>query len=228
MAVKGETESRLDRALALSKHGYIPIPICAGGKHIAFDAMSLVAYHAATRRKRFKDMAFQSLAFGLAMRPPGEADIRAWFSSHRGNIGIVSGHRQLIVLDFDQPAVFHRWTQSYPSLSRETPIERTPHGFHVYLACDEPTESSSLYLGRRKAGHLSGIGGYVVCSPSLVEGGRYEWLPGQSFSDLEPARMTDLAGASLFRSGWAKRHYDRLLRHGLYVPDEEMRPKVEE
>jgi hypothetical protein len=159
MPATGDALSLLDGALALCQRGYIPIPICVGGKHIDFEAMGLAPYHVATRRKRFKDMAFQSLAFGLAMRPPGADDIRAWFSNHRGNIGIVTGHRQLIVLDFDRPEIFRCWTEAYPTLARRAPIERTPHGFHVYLACDEPQETSSLYVRSRKAGHLFGIGG---------------------------------------------------------------------
>ena len=217
----------IDTALALRGVGMVCVPICAGGKHISFRAMDLPPYHVITARKRLKNAAFQALTFSLAMQPPTEQDLIAWFSGHDGNIGIVTGYRNLAVIDFDSPDSFSRWQRHSPDIAATAPTEATPGGFHVYLSCNEPIESSSIYFRGRKAGHLKALGGFVVCSPSRLQDARYQWLDGQSPFDCEPPSIPDLAAIDMHPTGWVRRHYDRLLGRGYFSPGEEFGPAAE-
>lgn len=209
-----------DIAAGLLRAGMIAIPLCANSKQIAYRAMGLPPYHVFVRRKRFMNLAFQSLAFYLALRPPGERRIRDWFSGHEGNIGVITGYRGLIVLDFDDAAAYGKWAARHGD-ALKTPAARSPTGYHVYLRCPTPIDSSSLYFGGRKAGHIKGYGGYVACSPSTIaDAGDYGWLEGRSPVDVEPATVTSLAAMSIQSRGPFRRAYDRLLSRGAYDPDE--------
>jgi hypothetical protein len=213
----------LDYARRLLETGLIPIPLCRNSKHIAFRAMGLPPYHVVAADKRLKDVAYQSLSFYLALEPPSEATVSGWFANHTGNIGIVGGSGGLVTLDFDSAADFHRWSRKYSSLAATTPVEKTPTGYHVYVRLPTPLPCTSLYFNRRKAGHLTGFGGYIACSPSILETGRgYGWLPYQSPFDVELAEVADLASISLYPTGWVRRHAYRLLGRGKFEAAEEM------
>jgi hypothetical protein len=210
----------VEYASRLRQRGLISVPVVADSKHIAFNQMGLPPYHAATANKHLKDLAYYSLAFNLALRPPSEADVARWFAGHSGNIGIIAGYRGLVILDFDDEEAFRHWQQKYSAIFGRTAAERTPRGFHIYLASPVPVLSTSLYFGSRKAGHIKGLGGYVVCSPSQYAGPIYEWFAGQSPLDVLPARVADLSDVSIYQAGWLKRRYDGWLRRGLYEPAE--------
>ncbi|MBW3098308.1 bifunctional DNA primase/polymerase [Pseudohoeflea coraliihabitans] len=208
-------------ASALRQKGVIAIPLCAASKHMSFGAMQLPPYHVVTARKRLKDVAYQSVAFHLALRPPSADESEQWFADASGNIGIVTGYRGLIVLDFDSPSAYRRWCQRYSSLAKSTPVARSRSGFHVYLTCARPTRCSSMYVDRRKAGHIKGLGGYVVCSPSRVDGRTYAWLPGQSLLEMDPIFISSLSDISIHPTGWLRRTYDGVLGRGYYEPEED-------
>ncbi len=217
--------SLIDYAKGLLHRGMICVPVCERGKQISFRSMDLPPYHEASGKKHLKDLAFSSIAFHLALKPPTEGEVADWFSGHTGNVGIVSGFNQLIVLDFDRMNVFRNWEKQYSDIARSTPVATSPRGIHLFLACQTLYESSSLYFGGRKAGHLKALGGYVVSSPSVVKEGEYQWIPGQSAFELSPYLIENLKAISMFQSGRMKRLHDRLLKRGSFIPDEKLYPK---
>nr|WP_225071307.1 bifunctional DNA primase/polymerase [Desulfuromonas sp. CSMB_57] len=207
----------VDYALQLLNKGFVCLPLRAGGKHLDLAAMGIEPLHLHTMGKRLKEAMFTGITMSLSLKPPGADDIERWFSEFSGNIGILAGHGNLIVLDFDCPAAFFRWRKSHTELVSRTPVAQTPGGFHVYLRSTQPTVTSSLYGGLRKAGHIKALSGYVVSSPSrLQDGSTYSWLPGQSPFDCSPQEVPDLGSLSLYGESPLKRVYDRILKRGYF------------
>lgn len=200
--------------------GLIPIPLCKNSKQISYRAMGLRPYHAFAARKRFKDVAFQSMAFHLALQPPCLDDIDRWLANHDGNLGIVAGFGGLIILDFDDKASFHKWSAANPHLA-DTPVEETKCGYHVYLRCQRPIGCSTLYMGKSKVGHIKGFGGYVACAPSRLGGSQvYHWLDGRSPLQVKPALISGLDAIGLEARSPLRRAYERLFSRGTYDPHE--------
>ncbi|MFO1183598.1 MAG: bifunctional DNA primase/polymerase [Bauldia sp.] len=210
----------LDYALALRAKGFIAVPLVGGGKHLDLAAMGYRPVHLATRRKVLKELAFTGIAFTLAQCPPPEETVRRWFAGDGGNLGILGGAGDLVILDFDSREVFERWRDRHAALVGSTPVELTPRGAHVYVRCPQPTVSSSMHFGFRRAGHIKALGGYAVSAPSrLRDGSSYSWVEGRSLLDVEPQIIGDLQAISLHPASPAKRWHDRLLRRGYFEPE---------
>ncbi len=211
------SETRAEYAARLLERGYVCLPLRAGGKHLDLEAMGYAPLHFQTLRKDLKELAFCSVAFQMSQKPPTEADVRNWFRDYTGNIGILGGFSDLLVLDFDKAAGYRAWQENHRDLTSRTPVARSPNGFHVYLRTREPTVSSSLHFGMRRVGHVKALGGYIVASPStLKDGGGYSWLENQSPFDLEPQPIENLASLSLGPVSPLKRYYDRVLKRGYF------------
>ncbi len=207
----------LDYALRLFDRGIICLPLREGAKHLDLEAMGYNPVHKQTMRKNLKELAFTGITFHLSQRPPSRADISRWFDGFHGNIGILGGCDNLLVLDFDNAGNFGRWRQMHEKLVRSTPVARSPGGFHVYLKSAEPVVSSSLHFGLRRVGHAKSLGGYVVSGPSVLKNGSsYSWLPGQSPFDVEPSAVANLAAVSLLPVSPLRHFYDRLGRRGYF------------
>ncbi|MBZ9676469.1 bifunctional DNA primase/polymerase [Mesorhizobium sp. ES1-1] len=206
-----------DYAVQLLAKGYICVPLRSGGKHLDLESMDYNPLHLQTRRKNLKELAFRSVAFQLSQRPPTSDDVSRWFQNSSGNIGIVGGYANLLILDFDKVSGYRDWSRMHQSLAERTPLARSPNGFHVYLRTEEPTISSSLYSGLRRVGHVKALGGYVVASPSMLrDGSSYEWVQGRSPFDVDPQPIASLADISLRSVAPLKRVYDRLLDRGFF------------
>jgi hypothetical protein len=107
------------------------------------------------------------------------------------------------VLDFDDEQMFKRFAHRHALLCASTPVEKTPNGYHVYLRSDVEVFCTSLYIDGRKGGHVSGVGGFVTCAPSVLADGRtYRWLPGQSFDEMQPIVVADLATLGISPTRW--------------------------
>lgn len=207
----------LDYALRLLDKGMVSLPLMRGGKHLDLPVMGYAPVHRETMRKDLKEIAFPAICFHLAQRPPTRAAIARWFDGFSGNIGIVGGLNNLLILDFDHVGHFEKWWKGREALVRSTPVARSRSGFHVYLRSARPLPSTSLHFGLRRMGHAKALGGYVVASPSaLKDGARYVWLPGQSPFDLDPVGITDLAELSLRPVSPIKEAYDRMLGRGYF------------
>ncbi len=206
-----------DYALRLRERGYICVPLRAGGKHLDLAAMEYDPLHLRTLRKDLKELAFTAVTFQLAQKPPGSGDIARWFRGFAGNVGILGGFSNLMVLDFDDAAGYRSWLADHKAIANATPIARSPSGFHVYLRTPEPMVSSSLHFGWRRVGHVKALGGYVVGSPSVLnDGSSYSWVKGQSPFDIEPQAVDGLGSLSLRPVSMLKHHYDRLLKRGFF------------
>jgi hypothetical protein len=122
--------------------------------------------------------------------------VAAWWDEQpRANIGIACGPSRLLVVDVDGERGAEAWTRLAGSNGGHpaTLTAETGRGCHVYF--DGPG-------GRSSAGKLGpgvdsrGVGGYVVCPPSVHEsGGVYRWVdpeapvmpvPGWLADALEP------------------------------------------
>ncbi len=184
-----------DYALKLLARGFVSCPVLPGSKYIDFAALGFTADAAINDRKRRRKLGHTSIAFSLSFRPVRADEVSAWFraAGDAANIGVVCGYNDLVVLDFDEDDAFDRFRKANPVLASTTPVEKTPNGYHVYLTGPADTFSTSLYLGLRKAGHVSGLGGFVTCAPSVLDTGRtYGWLPGQSLLEIEPKSVASL------------------------------------
>jgi hypothetical protein len=204
-------------AARLLEHGYICLPLRAGGKHLDLAAMEYDPLHLRTLRKDLKELAFTSTTFQLAQRPPGSGDIARWFRGFAGNVGILGGFSDLMILDFDDEAGYRAWLADHKAIVNATPMARSPSGFHVYLRTREPTVSSSLHFGLRRVGHVKALGGYVVGPPSVLkDGSSYGWLENRSPLDIEPQVVDGLGSLSLRPVSMLKHYYDRLLKRGFF------------
>jgi len=206
-----------DYVMKLLERGYICLPLRSGGKHLDLAAMGYDPLHLRTLRKDLKELAFTAVTFQLSQKPPGSGDIARWFRDFLGNVGILGGYSNLMILDFDDAASYRGWLNDHKEIAGRTPVARSPNGFHVFLRTIEPMVSSSLYLGTRRIGHVKALGGYVVSCPSVLkDGSAYSWVEGQSPFDIEPQIVRDLAGLSLRPVSVLKHHYDRLLKRGSF------------
>jgi hypothetical protein len=204
-------------ALDLSSRGYVCVPLRRGGKHLDLEAMGHKPLHLSVRNKRLKELAFTSTLFQLAQTPPNGEMLAKWFNVGPSNIGLVCGVDGLTALDFDKPTLFKAWSDRNHQIASQTPICRTPSGYHVLLRCDMPLVSSSMHFGFRRIGHIKALGGYVACAPSRLEsGGIYRWLPGQSPLDVKPQPVDSLAEIGLHPVSPFKRFYDGLLGRGSF------------
>jgi hypothetical protein len=120
-----------------------------------------------------------------AHRAATEAQVRRWFAGPgAGNIALVTGFADLIVLDFDFADSFRRWWDEHRHLQR-TWVQATGRGYHVLYRCKERLRTSKFDYAGALAGDLIGHYRWVTVAPSLHPGGgRYRWLDGHSPWDL--------------------------------------------
>ncbi|HEV2694886.1 MAG TPA: bifunctional DNA primase/polymerase [Verrucomicrobiae bacterium] len=173
----------VDYALKLLSHGFVCVPLSRNGRHLDLETMGYAPLHLQTRQKRLKELCFASVAFQLAQQPPSAEMVQRWFGGFEGNVGIIGGYGNLMVLDFDSASAYQSWQAENRKLIAATPVAKSPNGFHVYFKTTQPTISSSLHFGFRRVGHIKALGGYVLSPPSKFEDGNsYRWLPGQKWS----------------------------------------------
>ncbi|MCC2687912.1 MAG: bifunctional primase/polymerase [Rhizobiaceae bacterium] len=180
----------IDEVFKLFDRGVICVPVRSGSKYPDYEAMGLTFDKVVRGDRALSRLAFDSLAFCLSQHPPGREQLGRWFREHQGNVGIVAGFNGLVVLDLDNAYYYDRVVDQISRISKTFPVERTPHGYHLYLRCSRPHPCSSLYLGGRRIGHFSALGGFVTCSPSvLADGSSYSWMPGRSLLDCDPVEI---------------------------------------
>jgi putative DNA primase/helicase len=119
-----------------------------------------------------------------------EERIREWWGwSPNANIGIDCGKSGLIVLDRDT------YKDSYAGdplhiEARTVTIQTGSGGQHIYFRMPEGKSYGNATGNLPKGNDVRGVGGYVVAAPSLHKSGRrYEYAPGLSFNDLQPALL---------------------------------------
>lgn len=215
--MSGTSFDLVSQAVALRRLGYIPLPVRPGGKHLDLAVMGYPPVHFKTRRKTLKELAFTALCFHLSQKPPTETDIAAWFAGFTGNIGILGGFNGLLVLDFHHETHFEQWERRHADLMYETPVARSPRGYHVYIKSPVPMITSAMYAGFRRVGHIKSLGGYVVTCPSVLgDDENYQWLPGRSPFEVSLSSIDSLEAVRLRAASPLKTGYDRIRNRGFF------------
>lgn len=94
---------------------------------------------------------------------PPAAILQRWFCGLRNMAIIISG--DLVVLDFDIPAFYHRWRMAQPTLS-QTYTVKSNRGYHAYLYAKTPTKTASM-----EGGEILASGHMLTVPPSTHESG---------------------------------------------------------
>ena len=135
---------------------------------------------------------------------PSAAQLQTWFNKS-SNLAIVTGHRGLTVIDFDDLDVYDDWLKYGGRCRLAGLVQRftyqveTGKGRHVYIRLPEATKSRALLKpdGARWGIDIKSRGGYVLAPPSFHPSGRpYRAVnPGamlmliQALSDILPTEM---------------------------------------
>jgi hypothetical protein len=131
-----------------------------------------------------------------------DAEFDAWFASGDRNVGILTGFRHLLALDFDDAESYAAWSAAYGDVARGTSTQRTPRGFHVLFRW--PSVWTTRWLtsigfrlvrpGGLRAGEIKGSYDFIAAWPSIAEGrGHYAWLAGQAPWETEILMIERLA-----------------------------------
>ena len=110
-------------------------------------------------------------------RLPTHEEMEGWFGGReKDNIGLVCGRTSdLIVLDVDDPEKFRVALEEMGAKLPDTPIVKTPRGFHLYFRYP----ANRVVRRHERLGdwgaELRGEGCYVVAPPSIVNGHQYRW-----------------------------------------------------
>ena len=97
------------------------------------------------------------------------AEVQALFENHDGNIGVACNYNNLVVLDFDNVALFAQFlAATYPPLLN-TKWVKTRRGVHIYYRVNN-CPSASFKIAKKLDVKCSG---YVVAPPSIVDGHTY-------------------------------------------------------
>jgi Bifunctional DNA primase/polymerase, N-terminal. len=118
---------------------------------------------------------------------PTQDDIYRWFvaARHPGVAVLTGSASRLVVLDFDQPALYDRFRQQHPDLARTFTVA-TPRGVHLWFHLPPGRQLPS----RRVPGvDLLAEGRYAVAPPSRLQTGAY------TVQDDAPRRFLDAAAA---------------------------------
>lgn len=133
---------------------------------------------------------------------PQELD--RWFATGDHNIAVVTGHRGLTVIDFDDMHTWHDWlrfcekNEKAAIVQRKTYQVQTSKGRHVYIRLPEATKSRPLTKpdGTRWGIDIKSRGGYVLAPPSVhPDGTQYRALNSNhpmfvsALSDILPPDM---------------------------------------
>ena len=133
---------------------------------------------------------------------PTDDEIEIWFASDLHNIGIITGWRNLVIVDFDNIAWFSVWrnwiaeqSAGVKAIVAGTRIVRSARGAHVYVYTERECENMKLegidILACRK---------YALTPPSIHPSGkRYEFenaaepMTIEQIGDIIPAAWLDAA-----------------------------------
>jgi hypothetical protein len=118
-------------------------------------------------------------------RLPTEQQVKDWFSAGDHNLAIVTGWRNLIVVDFDDLQVYNEWQEK--STLPPTYSVLTTRGIHLYFYLHKPTNSFKLTKIDVQA-----RGKYAVTAPSVHSSGMTYIALDKSTPILSVADISDV------------------------------------
>jgi hypothetical protein len=125
-------------------------------------------------------------------RRPTENELQQWFVRQlHANVAIITGAiSRLVVLDFDDPALFQQFKTQYSDLAGTRTIQ-TKRGYHLYYHLPP-----QLHLASRK---LVGVdllsdGRYAIAPPSTIDGYTYKVTRGGQSKTLDLHDITRIQG----------------------------------
>lgn len=115
-------------------------------------------------------------------------EVPAWFGrlKNMAGVGVVLGpvSGDLAARDFDDPAAYRRWAESFPDLAATLPTVKTARGYHVYF------RAAGVKTQKLGDGELRGERTYTVLPPSPhPTGTAYSWivsLPEDEVPEVDP------------------------------------------
>lgn len=134
---------------------------------------------------------------------PGVTDLGLWFGHGEHNLGLVTGHQGLTVIDFDDDEIYTEWSDwarhkrgMACHLLTQGYAVKTSRGRHLYVILPQATRSRRLKRDGDPVGiDVKSRGGYVLAPPSVHPSGtKYEHLGGaifyvQALSDVLPQTL---------------------------------------
>ncbi len=129
-------------------------------------------------------------------RLPLDTELSKWFSNPYTNIAVVTGWRNLVVIDFDMDTEYEKWAlwiakRRIYRYIRQTLTVRTARGYHVYVTTNQPAQNAKLPRIDIKARN-----GCVLTPPSIhPSGAQYKVISGdlpvriEALSDILPAEL---------------------------------------
>lgn len=132
-------------------------------------------------------------------RLPLDTELSKWFSRPFINIAIITGWRNLVVVDFDTDTEYEKWAlwiakRRIYRYIRQTLTVRTARGYHVYVTTNQPAQNAKL-----PGIDIKAQGGYVLTPPSVHPTGiQYKVLSGdlpvriEALSDIFPPELLTL------------------------------------
>jgi len=113
---------------------------------------------------------------------PTRDELKFWFGATGYGIAVITGHRGLVIVDWDDMRKCSRWLSSLngaalPVLS--TYHVETSRGYHFYFFCDEECR-----MWKGDGVDVKASGGYCLCPPSIHPSGHHYQNIG-NISDIE-------------------------------------------
>lgn len=118
-------------------------------------------------------------------RLPTEQQVIDWFSAGEHNLAVITGWRNLAVVDFDDVKVYTEWQLN--STLPSTYSVLTPRGVHLYFFLEKPTNSFKL-----NKIDVQSTGKYAITSPSVHPSGVTYTVLDKSTPILSVESITDV------------------------------------
>jgi len=127
---------------------------------------------------------------------PSDTQLTKWFSNPYTNIAVVTGWRNLVVIDFDTDTEYEKWAlwiakRRIYRYIRQTLTVRTARGYHVYVTTNQVAQNAKLPGIDIKARN-----GYILTPPSIhPSGAQYRIVSGdlpvrvEALSDILPPEL---------------------------------------
>ena len=127
---------------------------------------------------------------------PSHTELAKWFSNPFTNIAVITGWKNLVVIDFDSDTEYEKWSlwiarRRIYRYVRQTLTVQTSRGYHVYVTTSQPAQNAKL-----PAIDIKASGGYVLTPPSVHPSGvQYKIVSGDlpvridALSDILPPEL---------------------------------------